>query len=258
METITIEKEDSIAIITLNRPDALNAVNMKMRRELIDALKEIDEDRDARAVILTGAGRAFCSGGDVKEQKPDSTPVEIIERLNLINKVAMALVTLRKPVICAVNGAAMGAGCNIALSCDIVIASENATFGEVFARVGLIPDTGGTYFLPRLVGMQKAKELIFNSEVIDAKEAERIGLINKVVPAGELMKFVKDYAKKLAEGPTAIFGIAKLALKKGVESDLASALDFEAYTQSLCFEMEDHKEGVSAFREKRKPQFRGR
>jgi 2-(1,2-epoxy-1,2-dihydrophenyl)acetyl-CoA isomerase len=265
-KAILLEKEDGVTTITLNRPDALNAIDMQLREELIAALKEVSEDEDVRAVLITGAGRAFCAGGDVKLQSKrmerGEKPVEtkdIIQSSRIGLNTAVTLISnLEKPVIAAINGVAAGAGCSLALACDIVFASDKARFSAAFVRVGLMPDTGGTYFLPRHVGLHKAKELVFTGDLIDADEAEKIGLVNKVVPADDLMKYAGDYARRLAKGATKAIGMAKIALNRAVTVNLASALEFESYAQSICFQLEDHVEGTKAFKEKREAVFKGR
>lgn len=265
-KAVLLEKDEGVATITLNRPDALNTINMQLREELIEVLKEVSEDKEVRAVLITGAGRAFCAGGDVKLQlermERGERPVEtkeIIQSPRIGLGTAVILISnMEKPVIAAVNGVAAGAGCSLALACDIVFASDKARFSAAFVRIGLMPDTGGTYFLPRHVGLHKAKDLVFTGDMIDATEAERIGLVNKVVPADELMEYADNYARRLAKGATRAIGMAKIAMNRAVTVDLTSALEFEAYAQSICWQLEDHKEGVDAFKEKREPVFKGR
>ena len=200
-EHIILERKKGVATLTLNRPEKLNAINRKMTEELENAMAEISKDKDVRVLVITGAGRAFCSGADVSEMT-EATPVESRHWVHTANKIILAFTNLEKPVIAKVNGFAVGIGCSLALSADMIIASENAQFSLLFSRIGLIPDGGSLFHLPRLVGPAKAKELIFTAKMVDAKEAERIGLINKAVPADELDNEVNTLAKQLAEGPT--------------------------------------------------------
>jgi len=257
-ETIILERKDGIATLTLNRPEKLNALNRKMAEELESAVVEIVKDRDVRALVITGAGRAFCSGADVGDLAQAAAPIETRYWTQMAHRLILSLTDLEKPVIAKVNGVAVGFGCSLALSADIIIASENAQFSLIFSRIGLIPDGGSLFHLPRLVGPAKAKELIFTAKMVDAKEAERIGLINKAVPADELDNEVNTLAKQLAEGPTVAFGIAKKIINKGLSMDLNSVLECEAFGQTIAGTTEDAQEGVIAFLEKRKPKFKGR
>jgi len=256
-EHIILEKKEGVATLTLNRPEKLNAINRKMTEELENAMAEISKDKDVRVLVITGAGRAFCSGADVSDMT-EATPVESRHWVHEANKIILAVTELEKPVIAKVNGFAVGIGCSLALSADMIIASENAQFSLLFSRIGLIPDGGSLFHLPRLVGPAKAKELIFTAKMVDAKEAERIGLINKVVPANELDNEVNTLAKQLAEGPTLAYGMAKKIINKGLNMDLGSVLECEAFGQTLAGTTEDAREGVTAFLEKRKPEFKGR
>lgn len=257
-ETIILEKKEGVATLTLNRPEKLNALNRKMTEELESAMVEIRKDRDVRALVITGAGRGFCSGADVGDMAQAAAPVETRYWTQTAHKIILALTDLEKPVIAKVNGVAVGIGCSLALSADIIIASENARFSLIFSRIGLIPDGGSLFHLPRLVGPAKAKELIFTAKMVDAEEAERIGLINKAVPADELDNEVNTLAKQLAAGPTVAYGIAKKIINKGLNMDLSSVLESEAFGQTIASTTEDAKEGVIAFLEKRKPEFKGK
>jgi len=257
-ETIILERKDGVATLTLNRPEKLNAINRKMTKELNSAVVEMAKDRDVRALVVTGAGRGFCSGADVSDIAQAAVPIENRYWTQMLHKVILALTDLEKPVIAKVNGVAVGVGCSLVLCADIIIASENAKFSLIFSRIGLIPDGGSLFHLPRLVGPAKAKELIFTAKMLDAKEAERIGLINKAVPADELDKEVNMLAKQLAEGPTAALGIAKKIINKGLSMDLSSILECEAFGQTIAGTTEDTQEGVMAFLEKRKAEFKGR
>jgi 2-(1,2-epoxy-1,2-dihydrophenyl)acetyl-CoA isomerase len=257
-ETIILERKDSIATLTLNRPEKLNALNIKMIEELECAVLGTLKDRNVRVLVITGAGRGFCSGADVSDMAQAPAPVETRYLTQTAHKIILALTDLEKPVIAKVNGVAVGIGCSLALSADMIIASEKARFGVIFSRIGLIPDGGSLFHLPRLVGPAKAKELVFTAKMFDAKEAERIGLINKAVPADELDNEVNTLTKQLAEGPTVAFGIAKKIINKGLSMDLSSVLECEAFGQTIAGTTEDAREGVMAFLEKRKAEFKGR
>jgi enoyl-CoA hydratase/carnithine racemase len=257
-ETIILERKDGVATLTLNRPEKLNAINRKMIEELKSAVFEIAKGGDVRALVITGAGRGFCSGADIGDMVQAAAPIENRYWTQMRDKVILALTDLEKPVIAKVNGVAVGVGCSLALSADIIVASENANFSLIFSRIGLIPDGGSLFHLPRLVGPAKAKELIFTAKMVDAKEAERIGLINKAVPADELDNEVNMLAKQLAEGPTVAFGITKKIINKGLTMDLSSVLECEALGVTIAGTTEDAQEGVMAFLEKRKAEFKGR
>jgi 2-(1,2-epoxy-1,2-dihydrophenyl)acetyl-CoA isomerase len=265
-ETLLYDVDRGVATVTLNRPAVLNAVSPRMIEELREALDTLREDASVRAAVLTGAGRGFCSGADLKARqrvKPSEAPADAskagAERLRrTFNPLILGIRSIEKPFIAAVNGVAAGAGCNLALACDIVLASDEARFGNVFTRIGLIPDCGGHYFLPRLVGFHKAAELMFTGEIIDAREAERIGLVNRVVPHAELTKATRELAERLARGPTRAIGLCKRTLNVGITGDLAAVLDAEAEGQGLASQTEDHWEGVQAFLEKRPARFSGK
>ena len=257
-ETIVLERKDGIGTLTLNRPEKLNAINRRMTEELVSVLVRIAKDAGIRALVVTGAGRGFCSGADVGDMAQAAPPIENRYWTQMAHKTILGLTELEKPVIAKVNGAAVGFGCSLAMSTDITIASENAKFSLIFSRIGLIPDGGSLFHLPRLVGPAKAKELIFTAKMIDAKEAEKIGLINKTVPADQLDNEVNMLAKQLAEGPTVAFGIAKKIINKGLSMDLSSVLECEAFGQTIVGTTQDAQEGVTAFLEKRKAEFKGR
>jgi 2-(1,2-epoxy-1,2-dihydrophenyl)acetyl-CoA isomerase len=256
--TILLDRADGVATVTLNRPEARNALDLVMRRELLAALDEIEAEPTTRVVVLTGAGGHFSAGGDVKTMAARrQTASEGRARVESLNRFVIRLFEFPKPTIAMVDGFAVGAGCNIALGCDLVIASDRARFGEVFAKIGLVPDGGGTWLLPRLVGLAKAKELVFTADIIDAAEALRIGLVNRVVPAAELEKTTRALAARIAAGPPTALGLAKALLNRSATVDLATALGFEAYAQAQTITTEDHAEGVRAFFEKRPPRFTG-
>jgi 2-(1,2-epoxy-1,2-dihydrophenyl)acetyl-CoA isomerase len=257
-EAILVRKAGPVATVTMNRPEALNFLDPIMAQEIESALADFEKDEEVRAVIITGAGRAFCAGGDVKFMKQEWPVYDLVVRMERVTGFIKAMLDLPKPIIASVNGPAVGAGCNIALAADLVLASEKATFCQVFTRIGLIPDCGGIYLLPRRVGMTKAKELIFTARTIEAGEAERIGLVNRVVPAEALEEETRKIAAELASGPTMAIGIAKRLLNQSYESDFETILQAENSNQVLLRKAEDHREGVRAFFEKRKPEFKGK
>ncbi|HKA42081.1 MAG TPA: enoyl-CoA hydratase-related protein [Burkholderiales bacterium] len=252
---------DRIATLTLNRPERLNALGDSLREELYEAVTKSAADPDVGVMVITGAGRGFCSGGDVKsmsERDQTGQATAASERLAPIrDRVILAMRDCPKPVIAAVNGAAAGAGMNLALACDIRIASSAAKFTQSFVKRGLAPDWGGTWFLPRVVGTAKACELIFTGDTIDAAEALKLGIVNAVVEPGELMAAAIRLAAKIAAGPPVAIQLAKRAIHNQ-DADLRAALEFETFAQGICRDTEDAKEGVRAFMEKRAPVFRGR
>jgi 2-(1,2-epoxy-1,2-dihydrophenyl)acetyl-CoA isomerase len=257
---IIYEVEDRVATITLNRPEVLNAVNAEMMEEIRQALETARYDDGVGAVIVTGAGRAFSAGGDVKTM-PERLKMEPAQRRDSIRRsgrMVEAFRKIEKPVIAAVNGAAVGAGCSMAMACDMRIASEKSKFGLVFVKRGLHPDMGGSFFLPRIVGTARACEMIFTGKIIDAQEADRIGLVNRVVPPDSLMEEARSLAREIAAGPGVAIGMSKIAIYKGLETDLEAALDYEAFAQSICSRTEDAKEGIQSFLENRQPVFKGR
>jgi 2-(1,2-epoxy-1,2-dihydrophenyl)acetyl-CoA isomerase len=258
-QTLIVERTGAIATITLNRPEARNAIDLTMRQELVAGLDEVEADEAVRVLLLTGAGGHFCAGGDVKSMRARrSTAAEGRARVELLNRMVLRLVDFPRPTLAMVDGYAVGAGTNLALCCDVVVASERARFGELFNKIGLVPDGGGTWLLPRLVGLARAKELIFTGEVFDAAEAARIGLVNRVVPAADLERVARALAEKIAAGPPGVLGLAKHMVNRAATSDLAAALDLEAYSQGLAVASDDHQEGLAAFFEKRTPKFTGR
>ena len=258
-QTLLVERSGAIATITLNRPEARNAIDLVMRRELAAALDEVEADEAARVLILTGAGGHFCAGGDVKSMRAKrSTAAEGRARVELLNRMVLRLVDFPRPTLALVDGFAVGAGTNLALCCDLVIASDRARFGELFNKIGLVPDGGGTWLLPRLVGMARAKELIYTGDVFDAAEAARLGLVNRVVPVADLERETRALAERIAAGPPGAQRLAKHMLNRAATTDLAAALDLEAYSQGLSTASDDHQEGLAAFFEKRSPRFTGR
>ena len=256
--TLMLERTGAVATLTLNRPGARNALDMTMRQEVLAALDEVEADAGSRVLVLTGAGEHFCAGGDVKSMRERrQTAAEGRHRVQLLNKMVLRLVDFPRPTIAMVDGYAVGAGTNLALCCDLVVASDRAKFGELFNKIGLAPDGGGTWLLPRLVGLARAKELIFTGDVFDAAEAARLGLVNRVVPAAELRAVTRVLAEKIAAGPPAVQRMAKHMVNRAATTDLAAALDLEAYSQGLAIAGDDHQEGLAAFFEKRAPKFTG-
>lgn len=259
-ETLLLEVADGVATVTLNRPAALNAFSVPMQRELAVLIPQLAGDDAVRAVILTGAGRAFCAGGDIGEMEAVADPVPLAGRNKLhrmLTTVLMPLLRLEKPVIAAVNGAAVGAGMNLALAADITLVAETATFGQVFVKVGLVPDTGGLYLLTRLIGLNRAKELCFTGRMVSAREALELGLVNRVVAPDGLMPAALALAQELARGATAAIGLTKSLLNMAPTASLEEMAEFESYALAVVLSTDDHREGIRAFREKRSPQFRG-
>ncbi|HET6979720.1 MAG TPA: enoyl-CoA hydratase [Pyrinomonadaceae bacterium] len=259
-EYIQVAETDGIATITLNRPDKLNSFIGHMRRDLAEALEHAGSDRNIRVVIITGAGRAFCAGGDIAfmaelMQRHDAE--EFSRILGAGRRVILAIRQMTKPVIAAINGPASGAGCNLALACDLRIAADNATFSQSFAKVGLHPDWGGTYFLPRLVTPNKACELFFLGESIDAAEALRLGIVNQVVAPEELENAAMQLAQRLRVSPPIALAAAKHAVYMSQAAELEEMLRYETEAQLRCFDSDDGHEGVHAFLEKREPKFTG-
>ena len=248
--------DHGICTITLNRPEVYNALNDEITFELQDALKQVSRDETIRVVVLTGEGKAFCSGQDLKSSAGNKR--SFIESLHKrYNPIIRAMREMPKPIIARVNGVAAGAGCSLALACDIIVAAEDAIMTEVFINIGLVPDSGSSYFLPRLVGPARAFELASMGTKITAAEAAAIGLINKAVPAAELDQAVAKYATHYAAAPTKSIGMIKKMLSRGMSSTLEEALDYEAYCQEIAGNSNDYKEGVEAFLEKRKAEFKG-
>lgn len=248
---------DNVAFITLNRPEKFNSFNREMALALQQALDECMRDDEVRAVYLTAEGKAFCAGQDLGEAVDPNGPALRSIVHGHYNPIIERIRNIEKPVVCAVNGVAAGAGANIALCCDIVVATEQATFIQAFSKIGLIPDCGGTFFLPRLIGFQKASALMMMADNIDAKEAERLGMIYKYFPADTFVAESKKIALHLAKMPTKAFAYTKLALNKTVTNNLSAQLAVEEEYQAACGETEDFEEGIQAFLEKRTPEFKG-
>jgi len=256
--TILFTVENGICRITLNRPDVFNSFNEELSAEFIDALKKATKDEAVRTVIITGEGKAFCSGQDLKSIKGDVGSRSLGESvLRRYNPMIIAIREMPKPVICRLNGVAAGAGASLALACDIIIASENASLIEVFSNVGLVSDSGSSFFLPHLVGYNKAFELITLASKVSAAEAQQLGIVSKVVVAEELDNAVNELAARYAAGPTKAYAITKRMLNKAYSATLNEMLLEEYYGQEMAGRSNDYKEGVTAFVEKRKPNFKG-
>ncbi len=256
-ETLLYNCTDNVLTITLNRPDVYNAFDEQMKKDLNDALKAAETDPSVRCLVIRGAGdKAFCSGQDLKEHAGQKRSLkESLEKS--YNPMIRKIRTMEKPIIGMINGVAAGAGCSLALACDMRIMSSRAKLIEVFIRIGLVADSGSHWFLPRLAGMARAFEYAATGRDITAEEAERVGLANKVVPPERLEEETMTLARKLAEAPTKAIGLIKRALNKALTSDLDTLLDYEAYLQQIASETADHQEGLKAFIEKRKPRFTG-
>lgn len=257
MGLINFEVIDNLVIIKLNRADKLNSFIREMALEFQDRLKECADDSNIRAILITGEGRAFCAGQDlaeaISEDGPELTKI-VAEHYNPIIELIR---TIEKPVVCAVNGVAAGAGANIALACDIVFASKASSFIQAFSAIGLIPDSGGTYILPRLIGWQKATALMMLGDKVGAEEAEKMGMIYKSVEAEELMEAATKVATRLSNMATYGLGLTKRALNASFTNDLKNQLELEGELQTLAGQSYDYKEGVNAFLEKRKPNYKG-
>ncbi|MFC4471974.1 enoyl-CoA hydratase/isomerase family protein [Streptomyces xiangluensis] len=253
--------DNHVAWITLNRPEAMNAITSDQREHLIQLFSEASADPDVRAVVLTATGRGFCAGADLRGGPLASERVagDVARVIRLgAQRLIAAVLDCEKPVIAAVNGTAAGIGAHLAFACDLVIAAEPARFVEVFVRRGLVPDGGGAYLLPRLIGPQRAKELMFFGDALSAADAERLGLVNRVVPAEELEKTAREWAERLAAGPTRSLALTKQLVNASLDTDRATAFAAEAAAQEINMTTADAKEGVAAFVERRGAEFRGR
>ena len=261
-EEILLEKREGVALVTLNRPERFNSFTTNMYRQFPRIIDQLKRDDQVRAVVLTGAGKGFCAGSDVSDRLSrrleEGDEESRFENLRQVGAMALDIADLDKPLIGAINGAAVGAGLSLSLLCDIRLASEKARFGAVWLSVGLVPDVGATYYLPRIVGREKSMELMLSREVIDAREALKIGLVSRVVAPDQLMKDAMELATKIASGPAVAIELTKRSLQRSLTNDLEAQLDYETYAQNICRQTEDHKEGIRAFEEKRKPVFTGR
>ncbi len=257
-ETLLVDKQDQVAIVTLNRPKVLNALCRQMILDLMAVLDALAEDADTRAVILTGAGRAFCAGLDLAEQRQPQTRERIAESRELATTAPLKVLRFPKPLIAAINGIAVGAGVDMTLPCDIRIASENATLALTFGRVGLIPEFGGTYMLPRILGLGKALELVLTGRTLTAHEAAQAGLINKVVAAQRLMDEACEMAWMTLKSTPLALQLSKQALHAGINSGFVEATQLEVLAEIACMNTADFKEALKAFAEKREPKFTGR
>ena len=259
-KTIILEKEQKICRITLNRPTAMNSMTLEMFEELEAVFQEVMHDHEIRVLVITGRGRAFSSGADFSlvTYMAKLASDEFIEKLRYLQSVVTLIENMDKVAIAAINGYALGGGLDLALACDLRVAVEGARMGEQYINVGIMPDLGGTQRLPRLVGLAKAKEMIFFGDMIDAREAEKIGLINKVVAEDVFESEITALSRRIADGPSVAMGLAKKAINRGLVQDIKNGLELEVYGQNLCMQTEDVQEGITAFQQKRKPEFKGR
>ncbi len=255
---VLVEVDGNVGTLTLNRPEKLNSFIGEMRTAISEGLERLGEDNQVRAVIVTGAGRAFCSGADVKYLSHLVETEAFDEAMSLVEagrRVASIIRNMPKPVIAAINGPAAGGGANLALACDLRLAADTASIGQTFNRIGVNPDWGGTFAVPRLVGPARAAELFFFAEMIPAQEAERLGLVNRVVPGDELMPLAREWAERLVQKPRLPIQLSKSAIQRSLTSTFDEMLDFEAEAQLACFTSSDAREGLRAFVERRKPEF---
>ncbi|AGL00047.1 enoyl-CoA hydratase/isomerase family protein [Desulfoscipio gibsoniae] len=255
-KTIQLEIVDSVGVIYLNQPESRNALSLEMREELRVAMEGWAREAGVKVIIITGKGAAFCAGGDIRTMG-NFKPTQGRERMKNVHRFVMTLRNLEKPIIAAVNGPAFGAGWSLALLCDLIVASEKARFSLAFVKVGLVPDWGSIYLLPRMIGLLKAKELMMTGRAIDAAEAYNLGLVNKVVPPEQLFTSAMELARELAQGPPLALGMLKNLVNRSPEVGFLTLLEEEALVQDICLQTEDHREGVRAFFEKRKPRFTG-
>ncbi len=257
MADIEVTRADAIATVTLNRPHRKNAVTGDMWAQLAETFRSLAADADIRCVVITGAGGEFCSGADLAAREGSGRPVHQLAAMRSVNDAALALHRMPQPTIAKVRGVAVGAGCNMALGCDLVVASENARFSEIFAKGGLSVDFGGTWLLPRRVGLHRAKELALFGDIISAADASEMGLVNRVLPDSELDAFVDGWARRLAAGPPIALALTKRMLNNAMNVTMEEALDDEGASQTVNFGTKDTIEAMLAFNEKREPKFKG-
>jgi len=257
-ETLLVNRYDHITMVKMNRAKSRNALEYRLRTDLVDCLHKLSEDDKVRVLILSGSGNAFCAGGDLRELREGMTVNQARKYVLHVSRIILAIQNMEKPVIAAVNGAAMGAGFSIAMACDMVVASETAQFSQAFVKVGLVLDLGGTYFLPRLLSLQKAKELAFTGKVLNARELMNLGLINKLVSPEDIEIKAIELAHQIAEGPPLALGLIKKLLNQSWHFTLEQIVELEAQYQAECMQSEDHMEGIKAFYEKRKAKFKGK
>jgi len=256
-QTVIVEQTNNIATVFLNRPEAFNSLNRALVDELTDILHRLRDDETVSCIVITGKGKAFCAGGDLGYLSELDDPIHFRRFIADAGGIVSAIVKMEKPVIAMVNGVAAGAGFNLALSCDFIFASQTAKFGQGFVKVGLVPDCGGTVLLSRLIGLHKAKELLFTADFVDAETACRLGFVNHVADDVELKEMVQKFALKLADSAPTALGFTKKLVNQSYFHDFEASLEREADIQALCMQTEDHREGVAAFREKRQPKFSG-
>lgn len=263
-ESVVLEKKDGVGILTLNRPEKMNALNSAMEREMVAAVGAIDQDEGIRVLVVTGAGKAFCSGADLASMPGDMPPDQIpgAEKLRLrfrdrLHRIILGVHRLKQPTIAMVNGAAVGMGLDLACACDIRLAAEDARLSSGFVRLGLFPGTGGTWLLPRIIGISRAFDLTYTGDVIDGRRAEQLGLVSRAVPAAELEKETMALARRIAAGPPIATRFIKSLTYRGLELDLEAALELAAASETITLTSKDHREGVAALRQKREPLFRG-
>ena len=257
MADIEVTRAEAIATVTINRPQRKNAVTGDMWAQLAETFRSLAADADTRCVVITGAGGEFCSGADLSAREGSGRPVHQLAAMRAVNDAALALHRMPQPTIAKVRGVAVGAGCNMALGCDLVVASENARFSEIFAKRGLSVDFGGTWLLPRRVGLHRAKELALFGDIISAADASEMGLVNRVLPDSELDAFVDGWARRLAAGPPIALALTKRMLNNAMNVTMEEALDDEGAAQTVNFGTKDTIEAMSAFTEKREPKFKG-
>lgn len=250
--TILAKVDEGVGVITLNRPDVLNGLNLLMREELLMALQEMEKDENVKVLVINANGRAFCAGGDIKEQGAGFDAISGRTRIRNLHRTLKLMVNMDKPVVVAVNGVAAGAGFNLALAGDFIVAAEEAKFSQVFINIGFVPDFGGAYFLPRMVGMARAKELVLSGRAIGAREAMDMGIVAKIVPLDQLEAATMEIAKTMAQRSAKALAFDKLLLNRSLDSDLDTMLELEAFAQGICFQSDEHKQALKKLLESKK------